>query len=125
MNTQPNTGTRAIFRWNGLWKKIRGVLGLVTLLLVACLLLAGIIQAQGPEQTYDLSLWTVDGGGGNSGGTGYALSGTAGQPDPGPTLRGGDGPPGRLYCLEGGFWGGGMSGVSWYYIHLPLVLRHY
>jgi hypothetical protein len=101
------------------------ILLLFSLLLAGGLVLLGgpidrdIVMAQIPLQTYDLSWWTVDGGGGSSTGTGYALEGTAGQPDPGPTLSGGS------YLLEGGFWGGGLSGVSWHHIHLPLVLRHY
>ncbi len=88
------------------------LLGLIVLLAVSAAL------AQGPEQTYDLSWWTVDGGGGSSGGGNYVLDGTAGQPDPGPVLSGGG------YNLEGGFWGGGLSGVSWYSIYLPLVSRN-
>jgi hypothetical protein len=82
------------------------------------LLVAVAVSAQSPQQTYDLSWWTVDGGGGGSSGGNYALDGTAGQPDPGPILSGGG------YNLEGGFWGGGLSGASWYYIYLPLVLRN-
>jgi hypothetical protein len=80
--------------------------------------LSGMALAREPDQVYDLSWWTVDGGGGSSGAAGsYALDGTAGQPDPGPALSGGD------YRLEGGFWGGGLSGVSWYHIYLPLLAR--
>ena len=98
--------------------------GLGLLLLVGGLLLAASALAQSPQQSYDLSWWTVDGGGGASSGSGYLLDGTAGQPDPGPVLSGGDGPPGRLYNLEGGFWGGGVSGVTIYEIYLPLLLRN-
>lgn len=93
------------------------VLFTVTALLVAGgLWIAGAALAQGPDQVYDLAWWTVDGGGGSSSAPGsYALDGTAGQPDPGPILSGDD------YQLEGGFWGGGLSGISWYTIYLPLV----
>ncbi len=74
--------------------------------------------AQAPQQAYDLSWWTVDGGGGSSSAAGrYALEGSAGQPDPGPLLSGGN------YQVTGGFWGGGLSGGSWYEIYLPLVLQ--
>jgi hypothetical protein len=63
---------------------------------------------------YELSWWTVDGGGvtphDNSG---YALGGTSGQPDAA-IWSGGD------YVLAGGFWGG--VAVE-YRIYLPLVLR--
>ena len=48
---------------------------------------------------YNLSWWTVDGGGGALSGSGYTLGGTAGQPDAG-ILEGGG------YTLNGGFWGG-------------------
>ncbi len=53
-------------------------------------------------QTYDLSWYTVDGGGDmwTSGGT-YELSGTIGQPDAGVVMTGGD------FELVGGFWAAG------------------
>jgi len=63
---------------------------------------------------YDLSWWTVDGGGGTSSSGSYVLMGTAGQADAG-ALAGGD------YALAGGFWGGA---VARYGIYLPLVLRN-
>ncbi len=98
------------------------------LLLVGCSLLASAALAQGPQQTYDLSWWTVDGGGGSSSGGNYALDGTAGQPDPGPLLGGGRDPQRfaearRFYTLEGGFWGGGVSGVTVFYLYLPPARR--
>ena len=63
---------------------------------------------------YDLSWWTVDGGGTMpNDNSGYALGGTAGQPDAA-IWSGGD------YVLAGGFWGG--VAVE-YRIYLPLVLR--
>jgi hypothetical protein len=78
----------------------------------------GTALAQGPQQAYDLSWWTVDGGGGHSTARSYALDGTAGQPDPGPALVGGN------YHLEGGFWGGSLSGqVQQYSIYLPVIFR--
>lgn len=46
---------------------------------------------------FDLSWFTVDGGGGSSSGGPYALSGTIGQADAG-TMSGGS------YGLTGGFW---------------------
>ena len=48
-------------------------------------------------QSYALSSFTIDGGGGTSSGGNYTLSGTIGQPDAG-TLAGGS------YKLVGGFW---------------------
>jgi hypothetical protein len=73
---------------------------------------------------YDLSWWTVDGGGATfSGGghaaalpgAGYTLGGTLGQPDAG-LLTAGD------YTLGGGFWRGGALAVG-HKLYLPLVLR--
>lgn len=67
---------------------------------LALLLLVSIVSALGE---YDLSWWTVDGGGATfSSGGSYELGGTIGQPDAG-TLSGGD------YTLGGGFWGGGAA----------------
>jgi hypothetical protein len=63
---------------------------------------------------YDLTWWTVDGGGTTSnGGSGYSLGGTVGQPDAAVWSGGG-------YTLAGGFWGGA---VVEHHIYLPLVLR--
>jgi hypothetical protein len=65
---------------------------------------------------YDLSWWTVDGGGHTLSISGdYILGSTVGQPDAG-VLSGGD------YTLGGGFWGGGAAAVE-HEIYLPLVLR--
>jgi hypothetical protein len=46
---------------------------------------------------FDLSWWTIDGGGGTASGGGFALAGTVGQPDAG-AMSGG------AYTLGGGFW---------------------
>jgi hypothetical protein len=67
---------------------------------LALLSLVSIVSALGE---YDLSWWTVDGGGATfSSGGGYELGGTMGQPDAG-RLSGGD------FTLGGGFWGGGAA----------------
>jgi hypothetical protein len=77
---------------------------------------AGSVQtarAAPGADVYELSWWTVDGGGaGNAAGGSYALSGTAGQYDDGPASRG-------SYALEGGFW------VDWlgFKLHLPHIQR--
>ena len=57
-------------------------------------------------QNYEVSWWTVDGGGTTSapGGT-YALGGTTGQPDAGGPFAGG------TYVLDGGFWAIAAGGV--------------
>jgi hypothetical protein len=49
-------------------------------------------------QSYDISWYTIDGGGGTSTGGVYSVSGTIGQPDAG-HLSGGS------YTIDGGFWG--------------------
>jgi hypothetical protein len=94
------------------------------LLLAGCLLAGGLlaavggaVQAQAPQQSYDLSWWTVDGGGGtwSVGGT-YVQGGTAGQPDAGL-------PTGGTFTLAGGFWGGGAVAAPLRAIFLPLVVR--
>ena len=54
---------------------------------------------------YDLSWYTIDGGGGTSEAGGFSLSGTIGQPDAG-TMSGGG------FELAGGFWSGGDVGPS-------------
>jgi hypothetical protein len=66
---------------------------------------------------FDISWWTVDGGGGTASGGSYTLIGTIGQPDA-EVLTGGD------YTLGGGFWGGGAAAVE-YRVYLPMVLRQY
>ena len=67
---------------------------------------------------YQLSWWTVDGGGETfSTGGGYSLGGTIGQPDAG-VLSAGE------YRLGGGFWCGGASTKPpEHRIYLPLVAR--
>ncbi len=76
-------------------KNLMKSLGFV--LTLALLLIVSQVLAQ--SGSYDLSWWTVDGGGGTLNGDGYTLGGTAGQPDAG-VLEG------RGYTLNGGFWGG-------------------
>ncbi len=87
----------------------------LSLLLGAAVLLsvAWVGLAQGG---YDLSWWTVDGGGGPSSGGSYTLSGTFGQPDAGVVAGGG-------YTLGGGFWPGDVASMA-QQIYLPLVLRN-
>lgn len=100
------------------------------LLISGLLLLGGILgspqdtaRAQGsvvhtsPQQNYDLSWYTVDGGGHtwSTGGT-YTLGGTIGQPDAGLLATGN-------YSLGGGFWEGGAIVQMQHQIYLPLLLR--
>ena len=94
------------------------VLGL--LLAVAVVALAAVrahtvVRAQ-TDDGFDLSWWTVDGGGGTSQSSGYTLSGTAGQADAGALSGGG-------YTLSGGFWGGKVA-PDQHRIFVPVVLRN-
>lgn len=86
---------------------------------LSAVLLCGLLVATvawASSASYDLTWWTADGGGQTfSGGGGYVLGGTIGQPDPGLLTGGG-------YALGGGFWGGGAAAVT-YEIYLPLVLQ--
>lgn len=63
--------------------------------------IAGGAAAGGPN--YDLSWYSVDGGGGTSTGGDFVLAGVIGQPDAG-TITGGD------FVLAGGFLAGGAAG---------------
>ena len=86
------------------------------------LLLGGLLlttaAATSSSQGYDLSWWTVDGGGGVLGSEGgYSLRGTIGQSDAGLLA-------GSNYTLSGGFWGGGKL-TAVYKIYLPLVQRDF
>ena len=85
---------------------------LVLVALLCCLVLARAVLAQ---EGYELSWWTVDGGGGVSSGGGYTLTGTIGQPDAGGLAGGG-------YSLPGGFWGGLLSRYGSY---LPFLIRNW
>jgi hypothetical protein len=86
---------------------------------IALLLLVSVALAQSGNG-YDLSWSTVDGGGATfSTGGGYTLGGTIGQPDAG-EMSGGD------YALSGGFWGGIVGVVEYFYdVYLPLILKNY
>lgn len=90
--------------------------GKAPLALLALLLLVSVVLAQGG---YDISWFTVDGGGGNSIGGPYTLSGTTGQPDAG-VLSGG------AYAVTGGFWVGVAGPMPpTFTLYLPLVLRNH
>ena len=81
--------------------------------LVIGLLVVGAVAAQ-TGNGYDLTWWTVDGGGGTVIGGGYTINGTIGQPDSGSMQGGG-------YILSGGFWAG--AGSTDFQVYLPLVLK--
>jgi hypothetical protein len=96
---------------------------LMILVLMAAVLLIGITTANAqrtnepaaPQSGYDLSWYTIDGGGATfSTGGSYSLGGTIGQADAG-AMSGG------TYQLAAGFWGG--VSVD-YHIYLPLALKN-
>jgi hypothetical protein len=88
---------------------------------IALLLSAGLVlllagAALATAQGYIMNSWTVDGGGGQSAGGGFALRGAIGQPDTG-VLTGG------AYVLQGGFFTGLSAASSQREIFLPVVVR--
>jgi hypothetical protein len=88
-------------------------------LAVLCLVLPAAAGAQSGRSEYTILSHSVDGGGTTDGGAGgYALGGTAGQPDAG--LLEGSG-----FSLRGGFWTGGYGAptVDRHWVYLPIVLR--
>lgn len=95
------------------------VLVALALLVVVSIALAqsGDGASASPSPDYDLSWWTVDGGGHTfSEGDGYSLGGTIGQPDAGEMSDGG-------YAVSGGFW---VSVVEYLYrVFLPLIFKNY
>mgnify|MGYP001079096549 CR=1 FL=1 len=92
-------------------KRALGALLLVT----GLSLVASTVLAQSGSG-YELSWWTVDGGGREMSGGEYTLAGTVGQPDAN-TLTAG------RYTLAGGFWGGGAVAMV-HDVYLPLVIRN-
>ena len=80
--------------------------------MAAVLAIALLVAVPCAGGQYDLSWWTVDGGGGVSEGGGYVLTAVAGQADAG-LLQGG------AYVVLGGFLGG-----AWAEITSELVIAH-
>lgn len=96
-------------------KQVTRGISITLVVAVFLLLLVSSGLAQG-DDGYDLSWWTVDGGGHTfSTGGDYSLGGAAGQADAG-AMTGG------TYLLDGGFWGGAGR---WWRIYLPLALKNY
>ena len=91
---------------------MRSALILFLVALVTAALAGAALAAQQP---YRLDWWTVDGGGSLSTGGDYSLRGTFAQPDAGPSVAGGN------FQLEGGFWGGALSGDTTKRLFLPMV----
>jgi hypothetical protein len=94
-----------------------GLIVMALLVLAVLTAWAATALAQSPEQNYDLSWFTVDGGGYTwSTGGSYSLGGTIGQYDAG-LYEGGS------YTLGGGFWEGGALAAVLYKIYLPLTCK--
>ncbi len=83
-------------------------------ILFLCLLAIAGTAFSSTGGSYEISWWTVDGGGGTSSGGDYALIGTIGQPDAG-LMSGGS------YGLVGGFWGRVFEVLN--DLFLPLIMR--
>jgi hypothetical protein len=101
-------------------KHQRVAMGTIALGILAVFLVVPVIAAQSGGG-YDLSWWSVDGGGGTVSGRGpsgpYSLSGTIGQPDAGVITGGG-------YTLSGGWQGVPEPPVGYdFCLYLPLVQR--
>ena len=75
----------------------RRIKSAAALFILLTLLLSGIAMAQNGG-SFSVPWWTVDSGGGSSGGTRFAVSGTIGQPDASPPMSG------ARFGLQGGFW---------------------
>jgi hypothetical protein len=90
---------------------------IVIVVFTALLLMATKGTRADTNGTYDLTWFSIDGGGGQSSGSGYALIGTLGQPDAGVLSGGG-------YQLAGGFWPTATSqNQPVFSIYLPLVMK--
>jgi hypothetical protein len=103
--------------------KHRRSIGTILLLLTLLLLVPvahrpevrAVLAQRGGD--YDLSWWTVDGGGATfSTGGDYSLGGTIGQPDAGVIAA-------ESYVLQGGFWPGGELMAAPSLLYLPLIVR--
>ena len=86
-------------------KQLIKLLFLLSLLAVASLALA-------QSNSYTLDWWTVDGGGGPSSNSQYALHATMGQPDAGEMSD-------SRYSLLSGYW----DRVEDQHVYLPIVTR--
>lgn len=101
----------------------RGTMKCALVIAFACLALLGLVSIALAQSggSYDLSWWTVDGGGYTfSTGGDYTLGGTIGQADAGVLLDGD-------YTLVGGLWSGAdiPAGPETRPIYLPVVLKNY
>jgi hypothetical protein len=88
----------------------------LSLALLCVLLVAGVVLAA--PQAFEMSRWTVAGGGGTSAGEAYTLASTIGQAEAGYQMSGGE------YTLAGGFRGaGGVAPPPQWDFYLPVISR--
>ncbi len=95
--------------------------GKIVLLIGLLLLVFNSLAFAQSGDSYELSQWTIAGGGGSSAGGDYELTGTIGQSDTSPAMSGGD------YTVVGGFLPGPISGGSGGIdttIYLPVILKN-
>ena len=97
---------------NKMIKQVRVLLLLGVIVAMSSMLSLNNVHAQ-TGGNYDLTWWTIDGGGDVISGNGYTLNGTIGQPEPGSA------PTGSNYTLTGGFW----NRFNSYKVFLPLILK--
>ena len=99
------------------FQRIRRWLAALTLA-AALLSLAALTVVTAQSGGYTIDWFTIDSGGAViPSQSGYALSGTIGQPDAGsPILSGG-------YALSGGFWPNSPTTNKGYSIYLPVCVR--
>jgi hypothetical protein len=60
-----------------------------------------------PEQSFDMSWWSVDGGGASSTGGPYAVTGAVGQPEVGGAYR-------AYFAFDGGVWSVALEPAFYY-----------
>ncbi len=92
---------------------------LLFLLTLGILLVGFVTLAQAQVGSgYDLSWWTVDGGSERLAGGDFVMLGTAGQPEAGNVLTGGQ------FTLSSGFWSSGGTTTAQHLIFLPLLMHN-
>jgi len=102
---------------------IRGTAGLIAIFGAACLwgaepsvamdpvapvaVVSEVEELTSPVQSFDLSWWSVDGGGATSASGPYAVAGAVGQPEVG-------GAYGAYFALDGGVWSVALEPAFFY-----------
>jgi len=95
--------------------KTRKLIILFSLVILLLALAGGVLAQVDAPLAFDISWFSIDGGGGASAGGAYALNGSIGQADAG-NMSGG------VYTLQGGFWAG-AAGPVMLNVYLPMVRK--